>query len=46
MQVEGSLIFMDNVGQGFRVFGRGIEWEIIISGKIVIQNVKEVLIFE
>lgn len=46
MQVEGSLTFTDNAGQGFRVFGRGTEWETIISGKTATQNAKEAPIFE
>ncbi|XP_073389288.1 uncharacterized protein [Physcomitrium patens] len=44
--VEGSLTFTDNAGQGFRVFGRGTEWETIISGKTATQNAKEAPIFE
>lgn len=46
MQVEGSLLFTDNMGFGFKVFGRGTEWETITGGKTATQATKEEEIFK
>jgi len=46
LQVEGSLTFTDNGGEGFKTFGRGTEWETIKGGKTATQAAKEAEIFK
>lgn len=46
MQVEGSLTFTDNAGEGFKIFGRGTEWESIKGGKTATQAAEEAEIFK
>jgi len=46
LQVEGSLTFTDNAGEGFKVFGRGTEWETIKGGKTATQAAEEAEIFK
>ena len=41
LQVEGSLVYTDNAGSGFKVFGRGTDFEPIIGGKYETQLKKE-----
>lgn len=46
MQVEGSLSFTNNFGSGFKIFGRGTEWETILCGKTATQAAEEAEIFK
>lgn len=46
MQVEGSLTFTDNAGEGFKIFGRGTEWETIKGGKTATRAAEEAEIFK
>jgi hypothetical protein len=39
--LEGSLIFTNNMGTGFKVFGRGCDFESITNGKLASQIEKE-----
>jgi hypothetical protein len=41
MQVEGSLLFTNNAGEGFKVFGQGTKFEGILGGKYESQIAKE-----
>lgn len=41
MQVEGSLLFTNNAGEGFKVFGQGTKFEGILGGKYETQIAKE-----
>ena len=41
LQVEGSLVYTDNAGSGFKVFGRGTDFESIIGGKYETQLKRE-----
>ena len=41
MQVEGSLLFTNNAGNGFKVFGRGTDFEAVTDGKFATQRAKE-----
>ena len=46
MQAKGSLTFTNNEGFGFKVFGRGIEWETIIGGKTATKATAEAKIIK
>lgn len=41
MKVEGSLLFTNNEGTGFKVFGRGTDFEAVTGGKFATQRAKE-----
>jgi hypothetical protein len=46
VQAKGSLTFTNNEGFGFKVFGRGTEWETIIGGKTTTKATEETKIIE